>query len=270
MLSWSIGPFTLSAQVALGLAFVGLFLLVSKLRSENKAQYSELANLFSSAVMWALLGARLAFVALYWQEYRQNWWGTLDIRDGGFHVGAGIATGLGYAAIRLYSRRHLAGHFALALIIGLVVVMPLQLSLAIVQQGARLPSQVLPDITGSDVALEQFAGKPVVINFWASWCPPCRREMPVLQAAQQDYSQLHVVLINQGERAADIARFVDEQGLQLNNMLLDRDGVVSRSVGASALPTTLFYDAQGKLVASHLGELSKASLRAYLEKLNVE
>ena len=69
--------------------------------------------------------------------------------------------------------------------------------------------------------LAGFIGTPTVLNLWATWCPPCRREMPVLQQAQGANPDVNFVFINQGEKADDIQGFIDRQGLTLRNVLVD-------------------------------------------------
>ena len=75
------------------------------------------------------------------------------------------------------------------------------------------------------------------------------------------------VFVNQGEHRQVIEQFLKQEALALNNVMADARGVLGYQIGSRALPTTLFIDAQGKLVDAHLGELSKASLKAKLEKL---
>ena len=135
------------------------------------------------------------------------------------------------------------------------------------EQGTRLPQLTFRDSSGASVALEDYVGKPLVVNLWATWCPPCRREMPVLAEAQRDNPQLTVLFVNQGEGPAVVSRYLETQALALDNVLLDSGGHLGQHVGSMALPTTLFYDDEGRQAGSHLGELSRASLARALEVL---
>lgn len=88
--------------------------------------------------------------------------------------------------------------------------------------------------------------------------------MPVLAAAQQRDRGITFVFANQREEAAPVADYLRGGGLALDNVLLDQAGAVGRAVGSSGMPTTLFYDARGRLVDAHLGPVSAASLEAKL------
>ena len=123
-------------------------------------------------------------------------------------------------------------------------------------------------LSGESTSLAALAdGKPMVVNLWASWCPPCRREMPVLAAAQKRETWASFVFANQGENRATVQRYLSAGQLELANVVLDRDTRIGFVAGSSALPITLFYDASGQLVATHLGALSAASLTKRLSAL---
>lgn len=139
--------------------------------------------------------------------------------------------------------------------------------------GLRLLDPALPEmnvtmLSGESTTLAALAdGKPMVVNLWASWCPPCRREMPMLAAAQQHENGVNFVFSNQGENGAAIQRYLSASQLDLTNVTLDRHSELGRIAGSGMLPVTLFYDANGQLAATHLGELSEASLARNLNRL---
>jgi thiol-disulfide isomerase/thioredoxin len=127
----------------------------------------------------------------------------------------------------------------------------------------------LTTLSGAPTTLAALAaGKPMVVNLWASWCPPCRREMPVLSAAQQHDSGVTFVFVNQGENALVAANYLATESFVLSNVLLDGGTLLGKVIGSTALPTTLFYDARGRLVDTHLGALSAASLASKLKQLH--
>jgi thiol-disulfide isomerase/thioredoxin len=100
----------------------------------------------------------------------------------------------------------------------------------------------------------------VLVNLWATWCPPCQRELPLLQRAQREHPELEFVFLNEGEAGPLVAAFLTSRGFALRNVLLDIKGQAGAEYGGGALPTTLMFDAQGSLVRTHVGELSAGTL----------
>jgi YD repeat-containing protein len=111
------------------------------------------------------------------------------------------------------------------------------------------------------------AGRPLVVNLWATWCAPCRDEMPVLAQAQADNSHIDLVLVNQKESAAVVQAYLEQLGLRSARSLLDPDGALASTVGVVGYPTTLFYDGQGRLLEKHSGKFSRATFAEKLRRL---
>jgi thiol-disulfide isomerase/thioredoxin len=133
---------------------------------------------------------------------------------------------------------------------------------------AALPRTPLTTLAGTPTDLATLsAGKPTVVNLWATWCPPCRRELPVLAAAQQGQSGVSFVFVDEGEDALTIGRYLDSVKLDLANVVVDSGNKLSQEIGATALPITLFYDAGGRMVDTHVGAVSPASLSEKLARL---
>jgi thiol-disulfide isomerase/thioredoxin len=151
-----------------------------------------------------------------------------------------------------------------AILLGIIAVVLMSLLPSAPRQ---LPDLVLEDLHGQPVPLQNLVGEPVVINLWATWCEPCRREMPVLQAAQQARDDVHLLFVNVGESNATIAGYLAADDLNLANVLRDADNQVGRHFGVHVMPTTLFFGANGNLVALHRGELSEPLLDEYLSSL---
>ena len=129
------------------------------------------------------------------------------------------------------------------------------------------PELVLQDLQGKQVSLQQLQGKPVVINMWATWCTPCRREMPVLQQAQKSHPNIQFVLLNQGEKAPVVSAYLQKNQIQMPYIWLD-ETMQSRSVlPYQGLPSTYFLNQQGEVVAHSLGELTSIQLQQYLQQI---
>lgn len=103
------------------------------------------------------------------------------------------------------------------------------------------------DMQGKTWTLAELRGRAVVLNFWATWCPPCRAEMPSLQQLAEIYGpeQLQVLALNVGEGPRRIAQYLQSSGLNLT-VLLDPQSEAARAWGANVLPTTLLIDAEGR------------------------
>jgi thiol-disulfide isomerase/thioredoxin len=220
------------------------------------------------AMLLGLLAARLAHLVLHAQAYLASPLAMLDVRDGGWHAPTGFAVGLAWLAWK--GRRTPAWRRPLA---GAAVVGSLAWVAAGLLAGPRgeqpmpaLPLTALAD--GRPLYLREVAaGRPAVVNLWASWCGPCREEMPVLAAAQAREVGIAFVFVNQGEPPEAVRGYLVRLGLPLRDVLLDPGSRLLAAVGSRGLPTTLFYDAQGRLVVAHMGVLSEAALRVRLHAL---
>jgi cytochrome c biogenesis protein CcmG/thiol:disulfide interchange protein DsbE len=132
--------------------------------------------------------------------------------------------------------------------------------------GIRLEGQV-QTASGERFDLARFRGQPVVLNAWATWCGPCRRELPMLLEQARSQSRVRFVFLNQGEGPEAVRAYLEEAHLDMPDPLFDPSSEVIQRWGAQGLPTTYFFDATGKLVARHAGELKKEQLLDYLSLL---
>ena len=136
--------------------------------------------------------------------------------------------------------------------------------------GDRTPPLELKDLSGRVHRLADYRGKVVLINFWATWCPPCRTEMPDIQAAAQAHPDGLVVLaINNAEDAETVKRFAQQFNLTFP-ILLDSDGSVARKYGVQGLPTSFFIDRAGIVRAANMGAMSRAYIEAQIAALGAE
>ena len=126
----------------------------------------------------------------------------------------------------------------------------------------------LPELaTEEDVPLTSYMGKVVVLNFWATWCGPCRAEMGALQRISNDWEDdgLVVLAINEEEPPEQVQAYIDEEGLTFT-VLLDRFGLVSQDYKVAQLPTTFIIDRQGIIRAHWIGARTEAGFRKGIEK----
>jgi cytochrome c biogenesis protein CcmG/thiol:disulfide interchange protein DsbE len=135
---------------------------------------------------------------------------------------------------------------------------------------APAPDFELSALTGERIQLDDYRGKVVLLNFWATWCGPCRLEMPAFQSrADQFSSQLAVVAVNNAEAPTDVQAFVDELGLSFN-VLLDPNSEIQRLYSVRGYPTSFLIDPEGVIRAQHIGIMTEEQLDGYLRELGVE
>lgn len=139
----------------------------------------------------------------------------------------------------------------------------------IIQDPVPAKEFVLVNLAGETVALSNHLGQPVMVNFWATWCPPCRKEMPIIQKYADLFDDRLVVLaINAGEEESVVQNFVIDSGLDLQ-FLLDPTNSVAELYAVRGFPTTLFINTEGSLVATHIGELDELLITYYLEMIGL-
>jgi len=265
MLTVNLGP--LSVPIALLLMLVALLVAAGAGRLVGRGQQTGIGNILTDMLIAAVLVARIAFVAVWFDTYRSSPWTMLDIRDGGFTPWAGVVAALLVAVWRGWRRAALRKPLTLGLAAG-ALAWGGMFGAILMMENTALPKVPLTTLAGEPADLAKLAaGKPIVINLWASWCPPCRREMPVLAAAQKQETGVSFVFVNQGENGTSAQRYFTAAGLDIANVLLDPGDGIGHEVGSMGLPTTLFYDANGRLIDTHLGELSAASLASKLNQL---
>lgn len=138
---------------------------------------------------------------------------------------------------------------------------------------APLPDHPAPDFTlsnfdGTKIALSDLKGQVLLINVWATWCPPCRVEMPAIQAAYEQYHDqgFTVAAVNLQEEPSAVAMFMREHQLTFP-ALLDPDGHVSRVYQAVSLPSSFFVDRRGVIRAVYHGQMPRSIIAGTVEQL---
>jgi peroxiredoxin len=137
-----------------------------------------------------------------------------------------------------------------------------------VEVGSQAPGFTLPDLEGNEISLAHLRGRPVIINFWATWCAPCQVEMPALEQAYQERKDegLVILAVNRDEESGAVERFFyEELGLSFTP-LLDEEARVNDQYRVFNLPTTFFVDGEGIIQGIHRGVLTESLIDDYLQK----
>ena len=265
MLTVSLGP--LAAPIGAILTLLAILVAAGVARATARSKEARVGYALIDMLIAAALAARIAFVVIWFDAYRGTPWSMLDIRDGGFTPWAGLAAALLVALWYVWRRAVLRRPLALGLAAGALSWGAMFGAISMMSNTA-LPKTQLYTLAGEPAELVKLAaGKPIVINMWATWCPPCRYELPALAAAQKKETWAYFAFADQGEDPVTVQRYLASAGLNLTNVLLDPGAGIGREISSGGLPTTLFYNAEGRLVDTHVGMLTAGSLASKLSKL---
>lgn len=126
----------------------------------------------------------------------------------------------------------------------------------------------LKDLNGKDVSLSDYKGKKVFLNFWASWCPPCKAEMPDIEKLYEETkdSDLVILAVNVGESKSEVTSFLNDNKYSFP-VLLDSDQNITNQYNIKGIPTSFFIDKEGNIVSSKVGGMSLDEMKSYISKL---
>lgn len=256
-----LGPLVLALDRLAAVVAIWLFLGAGSWIARSYDKRGGTAAWMSAAV--GIVAARLAFVIENVTAYASEPVEALYVWQSGFSPSAGVAAAGLTLVLMLRSRARWMSLAALAAV-SLVWSM-----FTIIQDrsGRPLPSvAALTDVQGVPVSLASLDG-PYVINVWASWCPPCRREMPMLVETAAANPDVPIVLLNQGQTLAEVRDYLVEQRIDPGRVFVDPSGRFATEMGAMALPTTFFVGSNGQVRQVHVGEISRAALRWGIQDL---
>jgi len=133
------------------------------------------------------------------------------------------------------------------------------------------PDFTVYDADGNEVRLSDFKGKPVIVNFWATWCGPCKSEIPSFEKAIAEYGdKIEFLMINVTDGVQDtvegVKKFMDDNGYEFR-VLYDLNLEAAQKYGASSIPLTYFIDSEGYAVNGYLGAIPEKTLNTYITLL---
>ncbi len=133
--------------------------------------------------------------------------------------------------------------------------------------GHPAPDFTLEDLDGNEVSLSSLRGKAVYLNFWATWCTPCVKEMPSLQEVYDKYGdRVAIYAVNVGESRAVVSEFLEENGYTFT-VLLDEDRVVAHRYQVRGIPTNIFIDSRGVVVERVTGGMTTSQMERAIESV---
>jgi thiol-disulfide isomerase/thioredoxin len=136
--------------------------------------------------------------------------------------------------------------------------------------GKRAPDFELDTLDGQTIVLSQLKGRLVLVNFWATWCGPCRHEMPFLQQLYEDWpgEELVLLTVNVGENSSQVAQFLQSEGFSFT-VLLDGEATVAQRYSVTGIPTTFFIDKESLIQKIKVGTFqSQAEIETILSKID--
>jgi peroxiredoxin len=133
--------------------------------------------------------------------------------------------------------------------------------------GAKAPDFELKTLTGENVKLSDLKGKKVMLNFWATWCPPCKAEMPAMEEFHKEAGDEVVILAVNIDPHLDVQAFIDENGITFP-IPLDAEDKVNETYQVLSIPTTYFIDTKGNIGNKFIGAMSLDAMKQYTKDLN--
>ncbi|MFC4171600.1 prolipoprotein diacylglyceryl transferase family protein [Microvirga sp. GCM10011540] len=259
----SIGPLVFAGDRLAAVVGIGAFMIATAILSSRLDP--RIGRWSTWALIAGLVAARLGHVIENAASFAAEPWRILAVWQGGFSWPWGAA-GIALVSAALVRTRYAAIGAVASLAIGLFA-WNVVWQLTNAMPPTPMPNAMLENLKGGDTPLTAFTGKPIVLNLWASWCPPCRREMPMMAEMAASRPEVTFLFVNQGERRAAIESFLSGQKLALPNVFLDPRQEVARHYAMPGLPVTLLIGPNGKLRSVHVGEISREALAAAISRL---
>ena len=259
----SIGPLVLAGDRLAAIIGIAIFLIATSILSARVA--ARIGRWSSWALLGGLAAARLGHVIENGASFATELWRVAAVWQGGFSSPWGAVGVAAAAAVWLRTGREVSGAvlaLALALFSWNVV-----WRLTNATPPTPLPNLTLRSTGGEEASLTSFRGRPMVLNMWASWCPPCRREMPMMAEIAAERQDVTFLFVNQGEGGAAVERYLESANLTMQHVLLDPRTEVARNYAMPGLPATLFIGADGVLRSTHVGEISREALTVAIARL---
>ncbi len=249
-----LGPLALSADRLAAVAAIWLFVAIGS----HRRMAGEATAAVSIAAVGGFLAARLAYVATHIADFSSEPLAILKVWQGGFLPLAGILAALLILGLKAPTNRRFRLIALLIALSGTWYIADRLLTTSVQSPFVTSPDG-LKTLAGEKFDPATINGRPYVINLWADWCPPCRREMPLLAEAARKHPEVAFLFINQGDLPNIATKLPAQHGIDPTTILLDDAARLSAAYGG-ALPSTIFVGPAGDVRSVHAGEISRAAL----------
>lgn len=132
--------------------------------------------------------------------------------------------------------------------------------------GEKALDFTLKDLSGNEVSLSDYKGKKIMLNFWATWCPPCKAEMPDMQKLYEKHKDELIILAVNLDPQNDVSGFVTDMGLTFP-ILLEGEAAVNEQYKIISIPTSFFIDEKGVIRSKSVGSINLETMEEYLKEL---
>lgn len=257
-----IGPFALAVDRASAIIAIAAFVGLAGLLARRAGTPLEGAAWLAAGL--GAVAARAAYVVSNWPAFAAEPLTALAFWQGGFVAAWGVAAAALVLVLRLRARR--PALYALAALFAATGAWFVADRLVLQGRPAPLPVIAVRTLDGAEAPLRARPGIPLVVNVWATWCAPCRRELPLLAALARERTDVQFVFLASGEDAATVRGYLDASGIALPGVLLDLDRSATAALNVQGFPTTLFVAPDGTIAHRHAGEIGRAALLDGLER----
>lgn len=257
-----IGPLAIRGDRFLVAVVVVVAAVVAELLARRRGGNSDW---FWNAVIVGLLAARVGWVVTHPGVYLDALLSAFYVWQGGFLGWAGVLAALFWTVGR-------GGFDRTRQTVGLVAVAAFAAAAALLPaEPSRVPlaelAVPLESLDGDRVIPADWEGRPQVVNMWATWCGPCRRELPMLTEVARESDVIDVRLVNLAEDRATVTAYLRAEDIRGDDVWLDRQGRLGSAWQVVGMPTTFFIDASGDVTSVLFGELSRSALLSEMDHL---
>lgn len=262
-----LGPFVIELKFILAYFLVAAFFFIEK--KMTRSPHLKVKDYSFYAVITGLVSGRAFFVLQNLDHYSAHVFSALNIFDRDFDFYGAIVGSLFFTLAYFHKSADRIKQIAKRVILILLLSGIYLCSLYFISL-TKEPTTIIPStLKNQDISDLLCSSKPKIINYWATWCPPCVKEMPVLIEGSEQNPDIIFIFVNQHEDPWEIEAFEERLNISIPHLVYD-DGTLGTMKLGKALPTTLFLDASNNLIDTHTGAITAPNLNNKMKQLRSE